>query len=123
MLISAQIRCRTKEVRKYGLLEISPSMSMMSVFDMLRKGLLNTSDNFVLEEQYCCHDVGATVAVGMLEPGQTVPLTSKVEDVVAIQSAIQAAPTVVLPNPDFFTALPKIIFLCKKIFLETRKCS
>ena len=84
MLISAQIRCRTKEVRVYGLVEISPSMSMVSVFDMLRKGLRNTGGNFVLEEQYwcyCCHDVGVTVAAGMLDPYCT--MTSKVEDVVA----------------------------------------
>ena len=81
MLISAQIRYRTKEVRKYGLVEVGPSMSM-SVFDMLRKCLLHTGDNFVLEEQYCCHDVGVPVVADMLEPGQTAPLMSKVEDVI-----------------------------------------
>ena len=61
-------------------------MLMMSVFDMLRKakGLLNTGDNFVLEEQYCSHELGVTVAAGLLDPGQTVPKTTEVEDVVAL---------------------------------------
>ena len=54
---------------------------MLELYGMLRKGFLNTGDNFVIPLDFSNHDVAVNVSGGMSAAGQTMPLTSKLGDV------------------------------------------
>lgn len=82
MLVSIKVQSGITVLKSWGLVECDQKDSIQTIFNKLSKGVINSGDNFVLEDKYMSYEISASIGHGMLAERQHLPLSSTLESLV-----------------------------------------